>query len=632
MTRRVVAAAVIGLLLAGLLSACTGSSGPSAQQRAAQRWLDAVGAGRVDTAARATNDPTSTRSVLTASRAGLGSTAKGSFTVGTVRTKGTKATAAYAASWAFPGVAQRWRYRGSLTLRHVAKAWRVQWSPEDLNPVLLAGQHLALRRTQPTRAALQDSAGRALFAPTPVVAVGLEPKLVRDLPRLAKQLAAVPSLQTTAAEITAAVKAAAPTDFVPVITLRRPAYLAIKTKIYDLPGTVFHSETRVLAPTARFGQPLLGTVGDATAAQIAASKGRLAAGDQAGQGGLQQAFDSTLTGTAGVAVVAAPDTGSAPSSFPRVLATLALPQPGKPVRLTLDRTVQTAAEKALATTTPAASVVVVSRSTGRILADADTAAATYDYGLQGAFPPGSTFKTVTYSAAFATTPSLTPSTTVRCPATVTVDGRRFENENRFSYPPIPLRNAFGYSCNTTAITTARSLPPSALPTAAASLGLGARWTLPVKAFSGSLPTPAGATEQAADAIGQGRVLVSPLLMALVAGNASTGRPVLPSLVAGAATPATPAGTALPAARTSALNSLMRATVDLPQGTGHDLATIGGVEGKTGTAEYGTDTPPKSHSWFAGVKGDYAFAVFVYGGDTAKVKATPIAKALLRSLT
>jgi cell division protein FtsI/penicillin-binding protein 2 len=124
------------------------------------------------------------------------------------------------------------------------------------------------------------------------------------------------------------------------------------------------------------------------------------------------------------------------------------------------------------------------------------------------------------------------------------------------------------------------------------------------------------------------VLVSPLLMALIAGNASTGAPVLPSLVAGAAGTR---GPAITAARTAKLNSLMRATVDLPQGTGHALASLGGVEGKTGTAEYGTDTPPRSHSWFAGVRGDYAFAVFVYGGDTAKVDAVPIARTLLRAL-
>ena len=626
MTRRAWAVPAGLLLVTATLTACTGSSGPSAQQKAAQRWLTDVGAGRVAAAAALTDQPTDAQTALSASLAGLGAKAHGTLTVGHVTTTGSTATAPFSASWVVPGVRTPWRYRGSVPLHKVGKAWQVRWRPADLHPSLTTDTHLLVRRTQPARAALQDSAGTPLFTPTAVVRVGLEKKLVTDLPKLARQLAAVPALQTTAAEVTAAVRAAAPTDFVPIITLRKPAYEAIKARIYNLPGTVFQNDTLTLAPTATFGQPLLGTVAPATAAQIQASKGRLEAGDQAGTGGLQQAFDSTLGGRAGVAVVAAT---YGDQQAVRTLATLTAAQPGRPVRLTLDRRAQTAAEGALARVAPAASIVVVSRSTGRILADANSTATTYDYGLQGAFPAGSTFKIVTYSAAFAARPSLTPTTRVACPATVTVDGRHFENENRFAHPPIPLRNAFGYSCNTTAIATALTLPDTALATAAKSLGLGATWTLPVKAFAGSLPAPAGQTEKAADAIGQGRVLVSPLLMALIAGNASTGAPVLPSLVAGTAVTH---GPAIPAARTAELNSLMRATVDLPQGTAHDLASLGGVEGKTGTAEYGTDTPPKSHSWFAGVRGDYAFAVFVYGGDTAKVDAVPIARTLLRGLT
>jgi cell division protein FtsI/penicillin-binding protein 2 len=624
-TRRALAALVAVVVTAGLLTACTGGGGPSAQEKVAQRWLTDVGAGKVAAAAALTDQPADARAALSASLAGLGAKAHGTLTVGHVTTTGSTARAPFTASWAVPGVGTRWRYRGAVALRKQGKAWQVRWQPADLHPALTTDTHLLVRRSQPARAALQDSTGTPLFAPTPVVRVGLEKKLISDLPKLARQLAAVRPLQTTAAEVTAAVRAAAPTDFVPIITLRKSLYETIKTKIYNLPGTVFQTDTLMLAPTATFGQPLLGTVGEATAAQVQASRGRLVAGDQAGTGGLQQAFDSTLAGRAGAAVIAVTYGDQQPV---RTLATLTAAQPGRAVRLTLDRRVQTAAEAALSRITPAASVVVVSRSTGHILADANSAATTYDYGLQGAFPAGSTFKIVTYSAAFAARPILTPTTRVACPPTVTVDGRHFENENRFSHPPIPLRDAFGYSCNTTAITTALTLPDTALAAAARSLGLGARWTLPVNAFAGSLPAPAGQTEKAADAIGQGRVLVSPLLMALIAGNASTGAPVLPSLVAGTAVTR---GPAIAAARTAKLNSLMRATVDLPQGTAHALASIGGVEGKTGTAEYGTDIPPRSHSWFAGVRGDYAFAVFVYGGDTAKVDAVPIARTLLGAL-
>jgi cell division protein FtsI/penicillin-binding protein 2 len=398
-------------------------------------------------------------------------------------------------------------------------------------------------------------------------------------------------------------------------------YEQIRSRIHDLNGTVFQETTELLAPTPHFGQPLLGSVGPATAEVVASSHGRVAAADQTGLGGLEQALDQKLSGTPAIDVVAA-DAGGTPV---KTLATVSASVPGTAMTLTIDRATQQAAENALASVTQAASIVAVQRSTGRILADANSAAATYDLGLAGAFPAGSTFKIVTWAAAFTAKPALTPETTVTCPRTTTVDGRQFENENRFTYPPIPISSAFGYSCNTSAINMAMSLPSDALGNAARQLGLGATWTLPVTWFSGALPPPASQTEQAADAIGQGRVQVSPLLMALIAGTASSGRSFLPTLLADTTQhEATP----LPNSLSANLNTLMKATISLPQGTGHALADLAGVEGKTGTAEYGNATPPRSHAWFAGVRGDVAFAVFVYDGASAGISPVTVSHAFL----
>jgi cell division protein FtsI/penicillin-binding protein 2 len=59
------------------------------------------------------------------------------------------------------------------------------------------------------------------------------------------------------------------------------------------------------------------------------------------------------------------------------------------------------------------------------------------------------------------------------------------------------------------------------------------------------------------------------------------------------------------------------------GTASALADRGEVFGKTGTAEYGNNTPPDSHGWFmgyqlAGPQGDIAFAVLVEGGQSSSV--------------
>jgi len=141
---------------------------------------------------------------------------------------------------------------------------------------------------------------------------------------------------------------------------------------------------------------------------------------------------------------------------------------------------------------------------------------------------------------------------------------------------------------------ADALPDDAQYRAARALGLGASWKLPVDAFVGAMPSSAVGTEKAAEAIGQGKVLVSPLLMAEIVGASATGRPISPSLLM--QQPGT-SGTPLPAALTAKMNALLRATVAIPGATGYAALNglPGATRGKTGTAEFGTDNPPKSHS-------------------------------------
>ena len=620
--------AIVGIMFGAALVACTnsGSTAASPEQHAARSFLDALAGRDASAAARATDDPGAARAAIGASLTGLGTAARGRFDLGDVTTRDKKATVAYSASWSL-GPGATWTFSGSLPLAHATQGWRVVWRAADIHPNLGAGRHLELVRIQPQRAALLDRTGEPLFAPTAVVTVGLEKARITDLGSLARTLAAIPELQSTRAEIESAVNRAGPTDFVPIITLRRPVYEQLRSRIYNLAGTVFQSAIEQLPPTAQFGRQLLGRVGQPTAELLQRSKGRLAASDMTGLGGLQQRYDTTLAGAVGLAVDAVPD-DSTSAATARRLAVVRKPKPGRPVRLTLDRAIQSAADAALSDVNEQAAVVVVQPSTGRVLADANSASATYDFGLSGAFPPGSTFKIATWAAAFTAQPSLTPDTDVACPATVNVDGRRFENENRFSHPPIPVSAAFGYSCNTSAITEALHLPDTALATAARALGLGRTWHLPLAAFAGSIPPPRTETERAADGIGQGRVLVSPLLMALMAGAVTDGTIVTPQLLESA--PADRASS-VPASLVAKMRPLMQATVQLPGGTAHALDSIGAVEGKTGTAEYGTATPPRSHSWFAGVRGDLAIAVFVYDGASTGTSAVPIAKRVLTAL-
>jgi cell division protein FtsI/penicillin-binding protein 2 len=583
----------------------------------AQAFLDGWAGGNTAAAAAQTDDPAAATTGIDGLRKAFGG-GKAALKVsrGAVSDADEdSATVAYTATWTLPGIRAPYEYSGSLPLARTDDGWTVQWAPTDVHPGLTGGSAPEVVRVLPERAALQDAAGTPLFARTDVVTVGVEPGKATDLPGLAAKLGAV--LDVDPAEIVADAKAAKPTAFVPVITLRRADYAKVKPQIYELPGTVFRSSVRQLTPTARFAQPLLGRVGPATADVLKEVGGDYAATDELGVSGLQRALNTQLTGTAGARITGAGG---------KVLAELP-GTPGTAVRTTLDRAVQNAADAAVASQRTPTALVAVRPSTGAILAVADNAAAPYELGLAGRFPPGSTFKIVTATALLQAR-VVTPAAQVACPGTTVVYGKEFENEDQFDLGTVPVTTAFAKSCNTTFTGLSQRLGDAALTEAAAAYGVGSEWQLTATSFGGSVPAPKDDTEKAADAIGQGRVEVSPLAMALVSAGVAKGAGVAPTLVAGQANEA-PAGP--PAAVLPALRAMMRAVVT--SGTATALADVPGgpVSGKTGTAEYGTAVPPRSHAWFTGYQGDLAFAVFVQDGQSSKTTAVPVAQRFLTTL-
>jgi cell division protein FtsI/penicillin-binding protein 2 len=80
-----------------------------------------------------------------------------------------------------------------------------------------------------------------------------------------------------------------------------------------------------------------------------------------------------------------------------------------------------------------------------------------------------------------------------------------------------------------------------------------------------------------------------------------------------------------------IRTLMRGVVTTGTGTGMKNVPGGPVYGKTGTAEYGTDTPPKTHGWFTGFQGHLAFACVVEDGGFGADSAVPLLKKMLTDL-
>ncbi|WP_344689761.1 penicillin-binding transpeptidase domain-containing protein [Blastococcus jejuensis] len=616
MTRRGPVLLASLLMAVPMLAGCSGSAEDDVIE-AADAFLADWAAGDLEAAAAQTTDPELATALLQQAADDLPDAVLSAYS-GTPTIEDATATLAWTATWDL-AAAPEWSYDASLQLREGEDGWAVVAEPALVHPELGEGQHLELARSLPERAAITDASGAPLFTPTEVVNVGVDPAQVTDLPALAAALSAATGIP--AEEITADVQAAPAGQFVPVITLRRPDFEAIRAQVFDLPGAVFPTDTRLLAPSARFAVALLGRVGAATAEVIEESSEdgapRYAATDQLGLSGLQRAFQEQLTGTPGFTVrVVSTDENTADEG--REIDAVE-PVPGEPVQTPIVPAIQNAADAAVAAQPLPTHIVVVRPGTGEILAVSSNEAADPGNALTGRFPPGSAMKTMT-ATALLSAGAVTPDTALPCPGTTVVDGREFENEDQFDLGTVPFIEAFAQSCNTTFIQAALELPDPALAEAAASYGVGSEWQLPVGIFGGSVPADSTGTTKAADAIGQGQVLISPAQLALVAAGIASGTPAPPVEVVGA-DPAgdVPAGPG--AAVLDALRPMMRQVV--LSGTATALSDRGEVYGKTGTAEFGDATPPEAHGWFMGYRlgggsGDIAFAVLVEGGGSSSV--------------
>jgi beta-lactamase class D len=370
--------------------------------------------------------------------------------------------------------------------------------------------------------------------------------------------------------------------------------------------------THVEGLDAELDGNLIGTTGAYTAAEAKAAGPDFEAGDVGGTSGLQRSYNAELAGTPGARLVVQSGNGT-------VVTTL-LSRPtvdGRNVPLSLDLGTQHAAESALASlpATQTGSLVAIDVRTGGVLAIVNHPYDGYGRAIRGQYPPGSTFKIVTATAALMS--GKTASTPLDCTSTVSVDGRTFKNSESEAYGDIDLETAFAKSCNTAFVRLEEELPAGAFAKAAALYGMSplpaseqTTGPLPISSFGGSVPAPTDAADAAAEAFGQGRIVVSPLQMASIAAAAGSGTWHQPFVTATA--PATEVTHPIPASVIATLHTFMAAVVS--SGTAEGVGLPSGTYGKTGTAEYGAANPPATVAWFVGFRGDVAFACQV-GGDT-----------------
>jgi cell division protein FtsI/penicillin-binding protein 2 len=544
-----------------------------------------------------------------------------------VMRNGDAATGTLDVTWTLPGGVP-WSYAVPVTVAADGDRWEVatptQGSP--WHPDLPVGKEFRLERTFGERGDLLDREGKPLMPLGTVHAVQIDP--VNATPEAAAELETI--VGATKGSLTQALaKATASGSKAPiaVITYRDADWAPRETRIQNLEGVIAPTSEQPLARTRTFAQPLLGSFGEVTAEMVTKSDGRYQAGDRAGRSGLQAQYDETLAGATGIRVTASGEGGA--TLFEKAATD------GKDVETTLDPAVQEAAEKALADSrlkVPGA-VVAVDVKSGEVLAVANSPTTGFDRALTGRYPPGSTFKVAT-SYAYLTRGITTPAAKVPCPASVTVDGREFTNFAGESVSGSPtFFQDFTISCNTAFVGLSGKLADDDLPTAAKALGIDAGWgdTLGVSGtFDGSVPPTNGGTDTAAAAIGQGRVEVSPVSLAVMAGSVGRGTFVPPVLVKGGG--GSPRPVALDGTAVAQLRSMMASVVSSGTGTVLRNTPGGPVRGKTGTAEHGDDPGALPRNWFAGYQRNVAFAVLVEEGKSGGTVAAPVAKKFLSNLT
>lgn len=261
---------------------------------------------------------------------------------------------------------------------------------------------------------------------------------------------------------------------------------------------------------------------------------------------------------------------------------------------------------------------------------------------QGLYPPGSTFKIVTMASALESIENV-QQRRFQCTGAMLVENTIVTEASNQVHNSVTMEQAFAQSCNTEFASLALELGYDNLAKTAASFGFGDNFLFrDLVLFNSQYPvTNQSKDDLAWSGVGQGRVLVTPMHMAMIAGAiANDGVMMEPRLMLSATT-AQGLPRLLWQARTykrlcspataQIIQQYMKACVQYGTGT---QARINGyvVAGKTGSAEASNDKTVNTHAWFVGYvespQHPLAIAVIVERGGAGSKVATPIAQKVL----
>ncbi|MBC2837030.1 penicillin-binding protein 2 [Paragemmobacter straminiformis] len=408
---------------------------------------------------------------------------------------------------------------------------------------------------------------------------------------------------------------------------------------------------------------------------------------QIGKIGVERWMEDTLRGSAGNKRIEVNAVGRVMRELERTEGT-----PGADIQLTIDADIQNFVQVRLGDLS--AACVVIDVNTGELVAC--TSAPGFDPNLfvrgisqrdystlmeddhrplanksvQGAYPPGSTFKVVTALAALEAG-VITPETTHYCPGYIEFGNRRFHCWKHGGHGTVNLTRSLEQSCDVFYYEVAQKVGIDAIAAMGKRMGLGVRHDLPMSAITeGIMPNKEWKQERWGQdwrigdtinaSIGQGYILASPLQLAVMVARVATGRAVEPRLVKSiGGKPVempTPPLLDIDASHLRAVQAGMDAVMNSERGTAKSSRIADEtmlMAGKTGTSQVrnisaaerargvtSNDDLPwerRDHALFVGFAPvdapRYAVATVVEHGGGGSTVAAPIARdALLRALT
>ena len=273
----------------------------------------------------------------------------------------------------------------------------------------------------------------------------------------------------------------------------------------------------------------------------------------------------------------------------------------------------------------------------------EEAGALVNRATQGLYPPGSVFKIVTLASALSAMPGVEERAFL-CTGQLAVDRSVVTDAGDAVHGEQTLVQAFSNSCNNVFASLALDLGYQTLGLTAQTMGFNDNFLFrDLVVYNSSYPIDDKSLDDLAwSGVGQGRVLVTPLHMAMIAGAvANDGQMMEPRLLKAVVTPQGQTRSRLQGSAVYAeamtpqvaqiIADYMVTTV---QGGTARQAAISGyrVGGKTGSAEASDDKTIDTHAWFTGFVQDdehpLAVAVVVEFGGSGGSVAAPLAKLAL----